>query len=99
MAFQIWTHRRSAQDLGYLPVGHHIILCSLAYFSANGDMNDVLVLHEMKEIKAAIEIEKVSNSASWGSFFGSAANRRRIGAIVLVGAATQLAGNGEFTST
>jgi len=62
-------------------------------------MNDVLVMHEMKEIKAAIEIEKVSNSASWGSFFGSVANRRRIGAIVLVGAATQLAGNGESTST
>jgi hypothetical protein len=58
-------------------------------------MDDPLVLHEMKEIKAAVEIERLSNTASWASFFGTPANRRRMGAIILVGASTQLAGNGE----
>lgn len=57
-------------------------------------MNDELVVYEMKEIKAAIEIENLTKKTSWASFFTTAANRRRLIVLVLVGSATQLAGNG-----
>lgn len=61
--------------------------------SANGDRNDPLVLLEMKEIKAAIEIEKLTATASWMTFFSTPGMRIRFYVILLVGTATQYASN------
>ena len=62
--------------------------------SANGQMDDPLVLLEVREIKASVEIEKVSQSSSWLAFFKTPGNRRRFFVILLLGTATQWAGNG-----
>lgn len=62
--------------------------------SANGKMDDPLVLLEMREIRASVEIEKVSQSSSWLAFFQTAGNRRRFFVIILLGTATQWSGNG-----
>jgi hypothetical protein len=57
-------------------------------------MNDELVVFEMSEIKAQLEISRISKETSWMTFVASASNRRRIGVIFLIGLCTQLAGNG-----
>jgi hypothetical protein len=57
-------------------------------------MNDGLVQFEMREIKAAVEIEKVGDQSSWLSFFKNPGNRRRFLVIILLGIVTQWAGNG-----
>jgi hypothetical protein len=62
--------------------------------SANGQMDDELVVFEMSEIKAQIEVSKISKETSWMSFVIVAANRRRIGVVILIGLCTQLSGNG-----
>lgn len=62
--------------------------------SANGDLDDPLVMLEMREIKAGIQLDRIAKNASWSSFVKSQSNRRRLLAIILVGSCTQLAGNG-----
>lgn len=57
-------------------------------------MDDELVLHEIAEVDAGLEVEKINDSTSWLAFVKTPANRRRLGIIVLFGAAAQLAGNG-----
>lgn len=66
----------------------------LAKYHANGKMDDPLVLLEVREIKASVEIEKVSQSSSWLAFFKTPGNRRRFFVIILLGVATQWSGNG-----
>jgi hypothetical protein len=62
--------------------------------SANGKMDDELVVFEVSEIKAQIEVSKISKETSWMTFVNVASNRRRIGVILLIGLCTQLSGNG-----
>jgi hypothetical protein len=57
-------------------------------------MNDELVLFELAEIKAQIELSTQSKETSWMTFINVASNRSRIGTIILIGLCTQLAGNG-----
>ncbi|GFZ44381.1 hypothetical protein JCM24511_02103 [Saitozyma sp. JCM 24511] len=66
----------------------------LADYHSNGDMNNQLVQFEMREIKAAVEMEKVGDQSSWLSFFKTPENRRRFLVIILLGTVTQWAGNG-----
>lgn len=62
--------------------------------SANGDMDDELVMFELAEIKAQLEIAKQSNDVKWRSFIDVRSNRRRIFVVLLIGLCTQLSGNG-----
>jgi hypothetical protein len=57
-------------------------------------MEDELVQFEMREIRAAVEMEKVGDQSSWLSFFKTPGNRRRFLVIILLGTVTQWAGNG-----
>ncbi|RSH83785.1 hypothetical protein EHS25_005400 [Saitozyma podzolica] len=66
----------------------------LADYHANGEMDDELVQFEMREIRAAVEMEKVGDQSSWLSFFKTPGNRRRFLVIILLGTVTQWAGNG-----
>lgn len=66
----------------------------LAKYHANGKMDDQLVLAEIEEIKASLILERAGDSGTWMSFFNSAGGRRRLGIVVLLGASSQLAGNG-----
>ncbi|KAM0753494.1 hexose transport-related protein [Meredithblackwellia eburnea MCA 4105] len=66
----------------------------LAKYHANGKMDDPLVLFELKEIEAAIETEKLNNTASWSVFTSTAGGRRRVGIILLLAMAAQWAGSG-----
>lgn len=70
---------------GRIEEAHHI----LAKYHANGDLDDQLVLLEMREIKTAIEMEKLSKAASFKTFFNNAGGRRRLGMVILIGTATQ----------
>ena len=64
-------------------------LLTQSSYSANGDETDELVLHEMLEIKTAIEIERRSGAGSWASWFSNRAMTRRLGVICLLGIAGQ----------
>ncbi|KAM0752673.1 putative lactose permease [Meredithblackwellia eburnea MCA 4105] len=66
----------------------------LARFHANGKMDDELVLFEMKEIEAGIETSKLTHNASYSHWFNNAAGIRRFLIIILIGTASQWAGNG-----
>lgn len=57
-------------------------------------MDDELVIFELAEIKAQMELSNKSKETSWMTFINVASNRRRIGTIILIGLCTQLAGNG-----
>lgn len=57
-------------------------------------MQDPLVLLELREIKAGIQVDELSQTSSWVSFVRTPANRRRFFIIILIGSCTQLAGNG-----
>lgn len=50
----------------------------LARYHANGDMNDELVLYEMKEISAALEIGAASKDVSYGAFIATKGMRHRL---------------------
>ncbi|KAL8277863.1 hypothetical protein RQP46_009682 [Phenoliferia psychrophenolica] len=69
----------------------HLIL---ATYHANGKMDDPLVLMELKEIEAAVVTEELANTGSWLTFFKTPGGRRRLGIIIMIGTATQWAGNG-----
>lgn len=68
----------------------------LADLHANGLMTDQLVENELEEIIRAIDDEK-KNSTSWASMFATAGNRRRMAVLTVIGAGTQLNGNGIVT--
>ncbi|EKC97194.1 hexose transporter [Trichosporon asahii var. asahii CBS 8904] len=66
----------------------------LAKHHANGDMDDPLVLHEMQEIRAALEAEKEQQQTSYLDFFKTPANRRRLFVILVISVGTNWVGNG-----
>jgi hypothetical protein len=66
----------------------------LATYHANGDMNDPLVLLEIREIQTAVAMEEKSNTGTWKSFVSTVGNRRRFFVIIMIGTATQWIGNG-----
>ncbi|EEB97958.1 hypothetical protein MPER_02623 [Moniliophthora perniciosa FA553] len=55
----------------------------LARYHANGDCNDELVKHEIKEITEAICRENESRETSWKMLFTTSSNRRRVAVITL----------------
>jgi MFS family permease len=57
-------------------------------------MQDPLVLLEIREIQAAVDMEEKSNTGSWKSFLSTVGNRRRFFVIIMIGTATQWIGNG-----
>lgn len=57
-------------------------------------MEDPLVLLEVREIKAGIQLDDIGQNSSWRAFFATPANRMRLFVVILVGSCTQLAGNG-----
>ena len=66
----------------------------MAKYHANGDMDDPLVLLEMREIKINVTLEEKANSSGWASFFKTVGNRRRFFIIIMMGSASQWLGNG-----
>lgn len=56
----------------------------LAAYHANGDYNDELVLHELREIEEAVEVELHSKKQSYVEMLKSPANRKRIFIVLFV---------------
>jgi len=75
--------------------GHAI----LAKYHANGDMEDELVLLQIAEIKAALDVAAQAKQVSYLDFFRTKANRKRLFLAVYVGTFVQWAGNGLISST
>ncbi|PCH35297.1 hexose transporter [Wolfiporia cocos MD-104 SS10] len=70
-------------------------LKTLAYYHADGDENDPLVLYEFQEIKAAIELDRQSaNDIGWRSLLATPGNRKRMIIIVAIAWFSQWSGNG-----
>ncbi|KAI0266086.1 hexose transporter [Gloeopeniophorella convolvens] len=68
-------------------------LHTLAYYHADGDERDPLVVYEFEEIKAAIEFDKTQN-VGWKSLIQTPGNRKRMRIIVALGWFSQWSGNG-----
>jgi len=67
----------------------------LAYYHADGNEQDPLVIHEFQEIKNSIEIDKaVASNVGWSSLFSSPGNRKRVRIIVALAFFSQWSGNG-----
>ena len=66
----------------------------MATYHANGDLNDELVLTEMTEIRAALELERETSTFSYLDFVKTKANRHRLFIAVYVGLIVQWVGNG-----
>lgn len=96
MAHEGRQGRRGAQDPGYLPVRfiNSSAWVTVLTFSANGVMDDPLVLLEVREIKAGIQLDEIGQNSSWKAFFATPSNRLRLFVVILIGSCTQLAGNG-----
>ncbi|GAA5940055.1 hypothetical protein JCM3775_003265 [Rhodotorula graminis] len=69
----------------------------LATYHANGDHEDELVLSEMAQIKAALELEKVSSSFGYLDFLRTKANRYRLFMAIWIGVIVQWVGNGVYS--
>ncbi|BGP42652.1 hypothetical protein JCM10449v2_006664 [Rhodotorula kratochvilovae] len=69
----------------------------LAKYHANGDEDDELVLSEMAEIQAALELEKASDSFGYLDFFRTKANRYRLFMCIWIGIIVQWVGNGVYS--
>ncbi|KAK3677726.1 hypothetical protein LTR78_002576 [Recurvomyces mirabilis] len=67
---------------------------TLAKVHANGDMNDEVVLIELKEIKDTIMLEKEYESNGWMELFRTKGNRRRLLILLTLGLFSQWSGNG-----
>jgi MFS family permease len=66
----------------------------LARFHANGDLQDPLVLQQIVDIKAALDLEIIAKSSKWIDFVKTPGNRRRALIIISIALSTQLSGNG-----
>ncbi|KZV62742.1 hexose transporter [Peniophora sp. CONT] len=70
-------------------------LQTLAYYHADGDDTDPLVLYEFEEIKAAINIDRdIAQNVGWKSLFTTTGNRKRLRIIVAIAWFSQWSGNG-----
>ncbi|OJA17867.1 hypothetical protein AZE42_05906 [Rhizopogon vesiculosus] len=70
-------------------------LKTLAYYHADGDEQDPLVLYEFGEIKAAIEYDRtVAANVGWKSLVATPGNRKRMRIILALAFFSQWSGNG-----
>ncbi|PIL23374.1 MFS general substrate transporter [Ganoderma sinense ZZ0214-1] len=70
-------------------------LHTLAYYHADGDESDPLVLYEFEEIKAAIKMDReAKDRVGWLALVTSRGNRKRIGIIIAIAWFSQWSGNG-----
>lgn len=68
---------------------------TLAYYHADGNDRDPLVVYEYEEIKAAIEFDRtVSANVGYKSLFTTPGNRRRMRIIIAIAFFSQWSGNG-----
>ncbi|KAF9888945.1 hypothetical protein FE257_008114 [Aspergillus nanangensis] len=65
----------------------------LVKYHGLGDPNSLLVQHEMVEISAAIEAEKLNRASRWQQWFSSTGNFYRLCLIIFLGFVRQLQGN------
>jgi hypothetical protein len=65
----------------------------LVKYHAEGDENSELVIAEMAQIQATIEIELENKKMSWRQYFTSAANRKRAVLALCIGVFAQWSGN------
>ncbi|KAL2841964.1 general substrate transporter [Aspergillus pseudodeflectus] len=65
----------------------------LVKYHGLGDPNSPLVQHEMVEISAAIEAEKLNKASRWQQWFSSPGNFYRLCLIIFLGFVRQLQGN------
>ncbi|KAI0066160.1 hexose transporter [Artomyces pyxidatus] len=67
----------------------------LAYYHADGNAEDPLVVYEFEEIRAAIDFDRtVGANIGWKAFIGSAGNRKRLRIILALAWFSQWSGNG-----
>ncbi|KAI0716664.1 general substrate transporter [Earliella scabrosa] len=67
----------------------------LAYYHADGDETDPLVLYEFEEIKTAIKMDTETNkNVGWKALFATKGNRKRMVVIIAIAWFSQWSGNG-----
>ncbi|KAF7795673.1 hypothetical protein EIP86_006838 [Pleurotus ostreatoroseus] len=72
-----------------------LALKTLAYYHADGDETDPLVLFEFNEIKAGIELDRqVSANVGWSALWSTRGNRKRMMLIIAIAFFSQWSGNG-----
>ncbi|KAE9404243.1 hexose transporter [Gymnopus androsaceus JB14] len=70
-------------------------LQTLAYYHADGNINDPLVQYEFNEIKAALDFDRhVAANVGWKSLFSTPGNRKRMRIIIAIAFFSQWSGNG-----
>lgn len=70
-------------------------LQTLAYYHSDGNEEEPLVQYEYEEIKAAIAVERATNShLGWASFTKTKGNRKRLRIIIALAVFSQWSGNG-----
>ncbi|KAJ8494485.1 hypothetical protein ONZ45_g3408 [Pleurotus djamor] len=70
-------------------------LRTLAYYHADGDINDPLVQYEFTEIKSALSFDSaVAAQVGWKTLFATPGNRKRMRIIVALAFFSQWSGNG-----
>ncbi|TBU24694.1 general substrate transporter [Dichomitus squalens] len=68
---------------------------TLAYYHADGNKNDPLIVYEYEEIKAAIDFDRrVAANVGYKSLFSTPGNRRRMRIIIALAFFSQWSGNG-----
>ena len=67
---------------------------TLAYYHADSNVEDPLVLFEFEEIRTAIENEKIQKQTGWLQLFKTPGNRKRIRIIVAIAIFSQWSGSG-----
>lgn len=68
---------------------------TLAYYHADGNAEDPLVIYEYNEIKAAIDFDRtVAANVGWLSLFTKRSNRKRMRIILAIAFFSQWSGNG-----
>jgi MFS family permease len=55
----------------------------LAKYHANGKMDDEMVLHELAEIKEALELEKLATAVSYKTFTSTRGNKHRLAILIV----------------
>ncbi|KAG7528002.1 hypothetical protein FFLO_06457 [Filobasidium floriforme] len=70
----------------------------LAKYHANGQMDDELVLHELSEIRLALEMENSANAVRYRTFLSTKGNKHRLFILIFTGVLAQWVGNGIITN-
>ncbi|KAI0738927.1 hexose transporter [Daedaleopsis nitida] len=69
-------------------------LRTLAYYHADGDESDPLVLYEFEEIKAAIKLDREVNNVGWKALVATKGNRKRMMVVVAIAWFAEWSGKG-----